>query len=52
MNTQEELLKETDKKEDAKQQNKVKELSRQYQNGELSKMDVLMAIRELLVNLN
>jgi hypothetical protein len=50
MNTQAEQVE--DKKEENKPNSSVQELSRQYQEGEISTMDVLMAIRELLVKYN
>ncbi len=52
MNKQEELLEEPKPKKSATEKNKVKELSQQYKNGELSRIDVLMAIRDLLINFN
>jgi hypothetical protein len=50
MNTQLEQVKKEE--EENKQDSSVKELTRQYQEGELSTMDVLMAIRNLLVKYN
>lgn len=50
MNTQLEQVKK--EKEENKSDSNVKELARQYQKGELSSIDVLMAIRDLLVRYN
>lgn len=52
MKIQEELLEKTRKKEDPKLNDKVKELSRQYKSGEISKMDVLVAIKDILTRFN
>lgn len=50
MNTQLEQVK--NEEEENKPNSSVKELARQYQKGELSSMDVLMTIRDLLVKYN
>lgn len=52
MNKQQEPQTKAALKENNNLNARVKKLSRQYQDGELTSMDALIAIREVLTNLN
>lgn len=52
MNKQEELHTKTKSKETGKLNERVKKLSLQYEKGELTSMEALLALKEVLANLN